>query len=400
MSSIHAALEIGTTRTVLAIAEAAGGGRLSITSRAEIPSSGIRKSQILNIPDATQSIRSVLREVEKRQEATGSKVTIGNAVLAISGQHIMATRTDGQAIVESGRVGDAEIHEAVRRAREMPIPKGRELLDVVDQDYVLDRLGGITAPKGMSGKMLRLNALQIHADANRIQDARSAAEGAHLEIRDTVFATTCAADAVLEEHERRNGSLVLDLGGGSTGYAVYCDGFLLAAGVIGVGGDHVTNDIAHAFQTTNAQAEQLKTEESSAIPVRRTGEGERVRITGSSSLMESRTISRLSLDTVVNARLKELFAIIRERLEDQDLVHRLHAGAVLTGGGAGMKDIQRLAEQELGMSVRIGRPIHMDGLDGEKAPWAFAAISGALMYAHANYEDRSILDDIFGRFFK
>ena len=130
------------------------------------------------------------------------------------------------------------------------------------------------------------------------------------------------------------------------------------------------------------------------------GEGERVRITGSSALMESRTISRLSLDTVVNARLKELFAIIRERLEDQDLVHRLHAGAVLTGGGAGMKDIQRLAEQELGMSVRIGRPIHMDGLDGEKAPWAFAAISGALMYAHANYEDRSILDDIFGRFFK
>ena len=65
-----------------------------------------------------------------------------------------------------------------------------------------------------------------------------------------------------------------------------------------------------------------------------------------------------------------------------------------------MKELPRLAEQELGMSVRIGRPIHMDGLDGEKAPWSFAAISGALMFAHANYEDRSLLDDIFGRFFK
>ena len=111
----------------------------------------------------------------------------------------------------------------------------------------------------------------------------------------------------------------------------------------------------------------------------------------------AKTIPCPGIDPV---RLKELFAIIRERLEDQDLVHRLHAGAVITGGGAGMKELPRLAEQELGMSVRIGRPIHMDGLDGEKAPWSFAAISGALMFAHANYEDRSLLDDIFGRFFK
>ena len=147
-----------------------------MTCHAEIPSTGIRKSQILSIPDATQSVRSVLREIERRQDAAGAKVTIGNAVLAVSGQHILATHADGQAIVEGRKVGEAEMHEAARRSREIPIPKGRELLDVVDQDYVLDNLAGITSPKGMSGKVLKLNALQIHADANRIQDARSAAE--------------------------------------------------------------------------------------------------------------------------------------------------------------------------------------------------------------------------------
>ena len=107
MSSIYAALEIGTTRTVLAIGEAQSGERLRMTSYAEIPSSGIRKSQILSIPDATQSVRSVLREIERRQDS-GTKMTIGNAVLAVSGQHILATHADGQAIVESGKVGDGD----------------------------------------------------------------------------------------------------------------------------------------------------------------------------------------------------------------------------------------------------------------------------------------------------
>ena len=401
MSKTHAALEIGTSRTVLAVGETQAGGRMKILSHAEIPSSGVRKSQIIDISQATQSIRSVLREIEAKQDSTGGNVEIHNALLVASGQHINVANAEGNAVVAGGRVGDAEIMEAARRSREMPIPKGRELLDIVDQDYQIDSLAGITSPKGMSGRMLRLNTLQIHASSDRIQDARTAAEGARLEISEPVFAATCTADAVLEEHERRNGVLVLDLGGGSTGYAAYCDGYLAAAGVVGVGGDHVTNDIAYAFQTTNAQAERLKTDEASAVIGQYTTDNARVRLTGSSALMESRAISRRALDTVVNARLKELFTVIRETLEEADLIHRLHAGVVIAGGGAGMRDLESLAELELGLGVRRGRPLQVDGLEDVSDPWAFATISGALLYSQrASGTDKSFLGDIIGRFFK
>ena len=401
MSKIHAALEIGTSRTVLAVGETQAGGRMKILSHAEIPSSGVRKSQIIDISQATQSIRSVLREIEAKQDSTGGNVEIHNALLVASGQHIHVANAEGNAVVAGGRVGDAEIMEAARRSREMPIPKGRELLDIVDQDYQIDNLVGITSPKGMSGRMLRLNTLQIHASSDRIQDARTAAEGARLEISEPVFAATCTADAVLEEHERRNGVLVLDLGGGSTGYAAYCDGYLAAAGVVGVGGDHVTNDIAYAFQTTNAQAERLKTDEASAVIGQYTTDNARVRLTGSSALMESRAISRRALDTVVNARLKELFTVIRETLEEADLIHRLHAGVVIAGGGAGMRDLESLAELELGLGVRRGRPLQVDGLEDVSDPWAFATISGALLYSQrASGAEKSFLGDIIGRFFK
>ena len=401
MNNIYAALEIGTTRTVLAIGESTGGGRLKVTCRAEIPSTGIRKSQILDISQATQSIRSVLQQIERQQDEAGSKITVGNAFLVVSGQHIKADSFFGLAQVENARVGDDEIGEALQAAHTMTLPKDRELLDIIDQDYVLDNLGGISAPKGMAGRVLRLNALHVHADRNRIQDARTAAENAHLEIREPLFATTCAAEAVLEDHEKKNGVLVLDLGGGSTGYAVYSDGYPISTGVIGVGGDHITNDIAHAFQTTNAQAEGLKTLEADALVTARDDDSPRVRVElGENTLMNNRTISRRALNTVVNARLTELFTVLRETLEDQDIVHRLHSGVVLTGGGARMKDVDLLAKQILRTNVRIGRPIHVDGLDKADFPPSYAAIAGALLYAHRNYDERPFLDSLFGRFFK
>ncbi len=400
MNNIYAALEIGTTRTVLAIGEAETGGRLRVTCHAEIPSAGVRKSQILDIHQVTRSIRSVLREIERQQEKTGSSISIGNAFLTVSGQHVKADPYSGMTQVEGDRVSADDIAEAAGSSRQMPLPRDRELLDVVDRDYELDTLGGIAAPKGMAGRVLKLNTLHIHADHNRIEDARTAAGGAHLEIREPLFAATCAADAVLEDHERKNGALVLDIGGGSTGYAVYSDGYLATAGVIGVGGDHVTNDIAHAFQTTQSQAEDLKIHEASATLGAEDDESARVKIQGSSPLMESRTVSRRALDTVVNARLRELFAVIRETLEERDLLARLHSGVILTGGGAAMKNIDELVRRELGASVRIGNPIRVDGLESEAFPSSFAAIAGALLYAHQNYEEKPFLKNLFGGLFK
>ena len=398
MTNIYAAIELGTSNTVLAIGEAENGGPLTVTYHAEIPSTGVRKSQILDINQATQSIRSVLKEIEKRQEGA-SALSIGNAFLAVTGQHIRTDRATGVVSVDGSKITNDEIHEARRRSHEIPLAKGRELLDIVEEDFAIDGLSGVNYPQGMSGRILKLNALHIHADSNRLQDARTAAENAHLEIRDTVFATTAAADAVLEDYERKNGCLVIDLGGGSTGYAVYSDGYLITTGVIGVGGDHITNDIAHAFQTTNAQAEEIKKHEASAIVGNYTSDNARVKLS-SSNTMDSRTISRLALDTVVNVRMKELMTIIRETLEEQGLLHHLHSGVVLVGGGADLRNLEPLVEQELGCSVRKGRPIEVKGLEEETSPWRYAAIAGTLLYAHRNYEEKSGIGGFFGRFFK
>ncbi|MCQ2368079.1 MAG: cell division protein FtsA [Kiritimatiellae bacterium] len=399
-TNIYAALEIGTTRTVLAVGEGEVGGRLKVIGHTEIPSTNVRKSQILNIADATQSVKSVIQSAEEKLKGNAYSLNLCTAYLVVSGNHIDTIPFSGSTAIGGSKVSDEEINAVINASRNYPIPESRELLDVIDQDYVIDNLTGISAPKGMSGRILKLNTLHIIADKNRIEDAKTAAENARIEIEEPLLAVTSAAEVVLEEHEKKNGVLVLDLGGGSTGYSVYSDGYLVSAGVIGVGGDHITNDIAHAFQTTNAQAEALKVKEASASLSSLNDMSARVKIPSSNPLMDNRTISRRALNTVVNARVKELFKVIRDTLEERDLLVRMHSGIVLTGGGAKLNDLDEVAQQILGLNVRIGRPIHVDGLENEPESYAYAAVAGALLYAHRNADDSNFFSSFFGRIFK
>lgn len=400
MTDIHAALELGTTRTVLAIGESRPGERPKVLCHAEINSSGVRKSRIQDIRQASASIRSVIREVVRRQGESGDRLTLENAYLVVSGSHVRADPYRATRAIEGQRVGSRDIEEVLKSAQSMPLSKDREILEVFEQSYSLDSMNGIASPKGMSGRILELDTLQIHAEADRVNDARTAAREAHIELEEPLFAATCAADAVLDAAERRDGVLVLDLGGGSTGCAVYADGYLAGAAALGVGGDHLTNDIAYAFQTTQSQSETLKRTEASAIPGLVKNASERVGVPGDSPLMEARTVSRKALDTVVNIRMKEIAEMVREFLEEKGLLHRLHAGVVLTGGGASLKGADVLMGRELGMPARIGIPSNIDGLSDAPAPASFAAVAGALIYAHRNAgENESLFGKLMGRFF-
>lgn len=396
--NIYAALELGTTRTVLAVAECETGKQLTVTSLASIPSSGVRKSQITDIEQAKQSIRGVIGEIERKAKKDGGSIDIANAFLVVNGQHVSADQLSSTIAVNNKTVSDEDIENVIANAHQLTPGGGERIgLDIIEQDFCVDQRGGILSPKNIAGHVLKLNVLSISADKNRIEDARTAAEAAHLELRDPLFACTCAAEAVLQDHEKKNGVLVLDLGGGSTGYAVYSDGYLVTTGAIGVGGDHITNDLAQAFQLSNARAEMLKREHASAV-VSSLEEEDRITVDPSTPGMDARSISCRAVNIVVNARVKEMIAMIREKLEEQDLINRLHSGIVITGGGARLKDIDLMLQREIGTTVRIGKPLYIDGLEKEEFPAEFASIAGALIYAHKNYEEHSLFDTLKGIF--
>ncbi len=369
-----AVLEIGTTRTVIAIAEPLGEGRLRVSAYDGIPSSGVRKSQIVDVAQARYSVSSVQKKLVSQFD-----YAVAQAYLVISGPQIRTQESSVQIPLQRGVVGDEDIEEIGERMYDIALPAERQALEVARLSYGLDDIENIVSPKGMSGHILKLRTLCIHGSAQRIADAKSAADAAKLEILDVCYAGTSAAAAVLTPQQKRDGALVIDLGGGSTNFTAWSDGRLLYADVIGVGGDHVTEDIRDAFTVSVAQAEQLKLASASAM-IGPDDASVRIPLPATTPGFNAASISLRALNTVVNARLSELFTIIRTKIDEANLLHRLNAGVFLTGGGSSMKNILPLASNVFGRAVRLGQIVpEVEGLEQEKNPAALATIVGTLI---------------------
>ena len=385
-----AALEIGTTRTMIAIAEPLGEGRIRLAAYDSIPSSGVRKSQIVDVAQARYSVASVQKKLVAQ-----SDYAVAQAYLIVSGPQIRTQESTVQVPLPRGVVGDEEIEEIGERMYDVTLPAERQALEVARISYGLDDIENIVSPKGMSGHILKLRTLCIHGSAQRIADAKNAADAAKLEILDVCYAGTSAASAVLTPQQKQDGALVIDLGGGSTNFTAWVDGRLLYADVIGVGGDHVTEDIRDAFTVSVAQAEQLKLNSASAM-IGPDDANVRIPLPATTPGFNSASISLRALNTVVNARMSELFTIIRTKLDEVELLHRLNAGVFLTGGGSSMKNVLPLASNVFGRPVLLGKLVpEVEGLENEKNPAALATIVGTLLQTiPAEPSRRSFLDAI------
>ena len=389
-----AALEIGTTRTVIAIAEPLGEGRIRVAAYDGIPSSGVRKSQIVDIAQARYSVASVQKKL-----VTQSDYAVAQAYLVVSGPQIRTQESSVQIPLARGVVSDEDIEEIGDRMYDVTLPAERQALEVARICYGLDDIENIVSPKGMNGHILKLRALCIHGSAQRIADAKSAADAAKLEILDVCYAGTSAAAAVLTAQQKRDGALVIDLGGGSTNFTAWADGRLLYADVIGVGGDHVTEDIRDAFTISVAQAEQLKFSSASAMIGPDDG-SVRIPIPASTPGFNAASISLRALNTVVNARMSELFTIIRTKIDEAELSHRLNAGVFLTGGGSSMKNVLPLASNVFGRPVLLGKIVpEVSGLDNEKNPASLATIVGTLLQTVPTEPPRHSILDFFRNLF-
>ena len=392
-----AALEIGTSNTVLAIGEQEGGGRIRVAALCSIPSTGVRKSQIVDIGQAAHSVDSVLKSVERDYG-----YAIGQACLAVSGPHVRVKPLTTQWQLVGKTVSDDDLREIYNRSLEMGFDtEERALLDRVEVCYGLDGLDNIDAPRDMAGHVLSLRTLCVHGDMPRVATARAAAQHAKLEISDFYFAGTCAANAVLTAGDRRSGVLAIDLGGGSTVYSLHEGGRLLHAGVVGVGGDHVTNDVRTAFSLTQAQAEELK--KTAAARVGFEDGPARIAVASTTPGFDAVTVSRRALETVVNARLQELFAVILDDLDRHNLAHRFNSGVVLTGGVSATRGITSLAEHVFGRPARIGQFVNelMPLADGP-APASYATVAGLLLRMQregAVQESKSSISRLFGGLF-
>lgn len=397
LSDPVAAIEIGTANTTIAIGEPAPDNGVKIAALTFIPSSGVQKSVIVDMGQIHHSITNLLRRL-----VDNHGYAIGHAHLAVGGPHVLAKPVSAQLQLLSGSVQEEDLLEIEERSISPELPPDRQALECHLVSYSLDNNPApLLNPKGMSGRLLTRSSLCIHADAHRIADAINAAADCRLEIANynVAFTGTCAAAAVLTPQMQRDGALVVELGAGSTACTAWADGSLVWAEVIGVGGEHVTRDIASGFSIQRNQAEQIKVAHASAT-LANTDPSARFPLPNPPHGSNNPSLSLHALNTIVNARLDELFTIIRTKLDEAGVLHRIRGGVWLTGGGSSLPGIEALASSVFGIPAKTASLLpKILGLESCENPAQYAAVAGLLLNAVSSAEPSSAVGSL-KKFFK
>ncbi len=384
---IIASLDLGTTKTAVLIGENTTDG-IKILGTGLSPSDGLRRGVVVNMDRATLSIRRALEEAEQT-----AGVKVDEVVVGFSGEHIESVNSRGAVAVSSGEdhgVTRKDIARAYDAATALRIPIDREVIHVLAQDFIVDDQRRIPDPHGMLGVRLEVLVHIVTGAITSIQNVRKCIRQAGLHVRELVLDSIAASHAVLSRDEKEMGVVLLDLGGGTTDIALFRDGSIRYSSIIPAGGFNLTNDIAIGLRTPHDEAERIKRHFASAVYVR-PEQDNTIELPGLGG-HASRQITREELTFVVGPRVKELLNLARKEVRESGFEHLVGTGIVITGGGALMPGIARLAEQIFGMSAKVGAPEEVPNLSEDGNAPLYATGVGLLHYAVDNMSGKEWLN--------
>jgi cell division protein FtsA len=367
------ALEIGTSRVRVFVAEAREDGGLVITAVGDSASSGMRKGEMVDFKSVCACVEAALRQAE-----TAAQISINEVYLLMSGSQIESIPNRGEIPVD-GEITAEDLEQVKEVAREVTLPAGREILHSILGQYGVDGCCGVS-PVGMMGKVLSADMLILHGIGSRMVNVVKVVKEQKLDVLEILFTGLCAVKAALSTEQKIQGVLLIDLGGGTTDYVAYAQSRIADAGVIGVGGDHITNDIASAFRILGPEAEELKRQVGDAM-VSAAGRTRQIPLPAGVG-EEPRFVKLYDLQTIVHLRMEETFGLIRAHLQKQGLLNQIRGGVVLTGGGAYLKNVTQLAEKVFGLPCSVGAPRNVSGLSANLAVPEYATGVGGALYGY------------------
>lgn len=382
---IYIGLDVGSTKVccVVGLQEEAA-SHPSVIGVGVAPAEGMRKGVVVDVEETVSSITAAVDEAERI-----SGIAIDHATINIDGAHVSSLNSTG--VIAVGRA-DQEIGvEDVRRAEEaataVQMPPNREIIQMFPRSFTVDGQTNIKDPVGMNGVRLEVEAHIVTGATPAIKNLQRAVYQAGIDIEGQVMVPLAAARAVLTKKQMELGVAVVDIGGGTTGIAVYEDGEILSSSVLPVGANHITNDLAIGLRTDIEIAEKIKRAHVK-VSLSKSGGNDKLRI---EELGSEGVVLRRDLNDIAGARLEEIFTMVRKELAKADKDGMLPAGVVLTGGGAKLPGIEDIAKHVLQLPVTIGQPSGLSGLVDKVSDPAFAAPVGLMLenMAHAGTSDHS-----------
>lgn len=384
-ASLIAGLDIGTTRTSAVIGELVGEDRrrpgLKILGVGQAKTSGLRGEFVTNIEETTESVRKALEEAELMAGVSVDRVYAG-----IAGEHVEARHSLGVVAVGGEDIVASDVKRVHEVARAVALPPDREMLHAIPTEYVVDHQRGIKDPVGMAGTRLEAEVYLVTCSSTAAANIRKAVTRAGYRVQELVLEPVATARAVLTEDEKEVGAGMIEIGGSTTDLAIYYEGKIRHVAILPVGGTTVTQDLVKGLNIPFAEASRTKEAHGVAF-AQLVDPQETVEVPGPAP-GQMRHVARELIAHVIEQRLDELFGMIQEELEREDLLGKLGAGVVLTGGSAALHGLVELAQQSFAAPVRLGIPGEgLSGLADSVGRPRFACAAGLALHGAERYAE-------------
>jgi cell division protein FtsA len=370
------AIDVGSAKTVALVVEITDAG-LRYCGHGVIETRGFRKGVIV---DLDRTVTSIQKAVQDAEDACGAPIE--HAVVGVAGAHIRGVNSQGGITLASKprEITREDVRQAVERARAIALPPDRQILHLLPQEFILDEQAGVHEPAGMVASKLEVKVHVVTAAATATQNVVTALNRAGIHVDDTIYEALACGDSVLRSDERELGVCLADVGAGSTDIAVFHDGAVVHTGVVPIGGDHFTNDVAVGLRTPLADAEKVKRLFGCAV-VTRIPEGNEIEVTSVGD-RPSRLMAQRLLGEVLEPRARELCELLRDHLRQAGVLEMCVAGIVMTGGGSRLPFLTEIAESVLRKPARIASPVPIAKLPAALAEPEYATTIGMALYGY------------------
>jgi cell division protein FtsA len=382
------AIDVGTTKVCTLIAEVGDNGQMRIAGVGTVLSKGMHKGMIVNINEAKETVRDSVRRAE---QSSGYKVD--SAYIGVTGRHISGQNNRSVvAVTRNDRlVRPDDLRRVLQNAQSVKMASENKILHMIPRHYTVDGQEGVQNPVGMHGFKLDAETHVITTAVSSVQNLVKCIRGVGVDVEDLVFEALASSEAVLTEDDKQVGTILADIGGGTTDISVFKDGSVWHTAVVPVAGYQMTRDIAIGLGLPFEVAEEMKKKYGTVLPVYE-GKADN----NDSIAQNGHNISYQGLCDIIRARMEELLRLIILELPRGEQDALVPGGLVLTGGSANLAGIDALGRDVLKMPVRVGAPLNIYGISDQLNDPAYATAVGLLLWGMKPKSNAKVKTNIFG----
>jgi len=352
-SEIIAGLDIGSSQVCCVIGRISEDPRtLEVLGGARIPCRGVKGGVVINLSETSYAVQKVVEQAEEQARETVRQIYLG-----LRGSHIESMNARGAINISrtDKEITAEDVSGAIENAKTIRLSPDREILHTIPQEFSLNHQRGVPNPVGMEGNFLEVDVHILTGSSSHLSNIYKAIAQAGFEIVEPVYGLLSVGDLVITQEEKELGCLLIDMGGLTTGIAIYTEGSIRFSKELQVGSDFITRDISHSLRTSLSVAQDIKEKYGIAMGSLLKADG-KFDFTG----VDGRTIresTRKQLVEIIQPRLDQIFVTIEEEIRQSNLADAIVAGGIIvTGGGSRLDGIMQAAEQALNSSTRIGLP--------------------------------------------